>query len=183
MAAHPPIGNNAIEGVLGVVDIIFDGLYLGRTTADTEIVPEEDNKEIVFSQTGTKADDVIPTGISYTINATIGQITGERLQKLQRGFEGNESSGKFGRDIYVSRRANAKILKLIRINSEGDQSTDEKMIIVFYKASPQVTGTLLGYGPDLQRNVPLSFYIFYDTTNRAFGYYGSASSRGLIPAV
>lgn len=182
MAVNPPIGNNILEGVLGVVDLIFDNVYLGRTTADTEIIPEEDNKEIMFGQTGTKPDDHVPTGISYTVNATFGQITAERIEKLQRGFEGNESSGVFGRNIYVSRRENAKVLKIIRVNSEGERVTDEKMIITFYNASPQVTGTLLGYGPDLQRNFPVTFYIYYDTTNRAYGYYGDASSRNLIPA-
>lgn len=183
MEANPPIGNNALEGVLGVVGVYFDGVYLGRTTADTEVVAEEDNKDILFSQTGTKPDDKIPTGISYMVNATFGEITGDLVEKLQRGFEASAfNSGKFGRDIYVSRRENAKVLKLIRVDSEGTASTDIAMQIVFYKASPEITGTLLGYGPDLQRNVPVSFYLFYDTTEKAFGYYGNASSMGLTPA-
>jgi hypothetical protein len=182
MAANPPIGNNALEGVLGVVDVYFDGVYMGKTTADTEIVPEEDNKDILFSQTGTKPDDKIPTGISYMVNATFGEITGARIEKLQRGFDASAfNSGKFGRDIYVSRRENAKELKLIRVDSEGVASTDPAMQIVFYKASPEITGTLLGYGPDLQRNIPCSFYLFYDNDEKAFGYYGNASSMGLTP--
>ena len=182
MSVHPPIGNNILEGVLGVVDIIFDGVYLGRTTADTEIIPEEDNKEIMFGQAGTKADDLVPTGISYTVNCTFGEITADRIELLQRGFTGNATSGVFGRDIYISRREYSKVLKIIRVNSEGQRVANEEMIITFYNASPQITGTLLGYGPDLQRNIPVTFYIFYNTTNRAFGYYGNASSQNLVPA-
>jgi hypothetical protein len=180
--ANKPIGNNVLEGVLKVVDIWFDGEYMGRTTEDTEVVPEEDNKEILFSQAGTKADDIIPTGISFTVNATFGEITGERIGKLQRGFSGNVSSGKFGRDIYVSRRNNAKVLKLVSVDSEGVDSPEANQTLVFYKASPMISGTLLGYGPDLQRKVPVSFYIFYDATEKAFCYYGEASSQGLTPA-
>lgn len=181
MAANPPIGNNALEGPLGVVDLIYDGVYLGRTTADTEITMEEDNKEIIYQQGGTKADDIIPTGISYAVNATFGRIDSLLLRKLQRGYSGNDSSGKFGRDIYVSRRENAKRLQIIRVNSEGDRSTDPKMEINFYLASPEITGPIM-WGADTQRSVPVTFYCFYDTTNKAFGYFGNASSQGLAPA-
>ena len=52
----------------------------------------------------------------------------------------------------------------------------------FYNASPQIDGTLLGYGPDLQRNIPCSFYCFFNETEKAFGYFGDASSQGLTPA-
>lgn len=182
MAAHPPIGYNIAQGVLKVVDVYFDGVYMGRTTADTEIVPEEDNKEILFGQTGTKPDDIIPTGISYMVNCTFGQITSDRIGKLQRGWTGNESSAKIGRDIYISRRESAKVLKLVAVNSEGEDSTDGKQMMYFYLASPQIDGTLLGYGPDLQRNIPCSFYCFYDYDETAFGYFGTASSQGLAPA-
>jgi hypothetical protein len=183
MPANPPIGNNITEGVLGVVDLIFDDTYLGRTTADTEIIPEEDNKEILFQQAGTKPDDFIPTGINYRVNCTIGEITGPRIAKLQRGFEASAfNSGKLGKDIYVSRRENAKVLKIVRVDSEGQRSTDPAMSMTFYKASPEITGTLFMYGADTQRNVPVSFYCFFDSTELAFGYYGDASSMGLTPA-
>lgn len=182
MAANPPIGNNILEGPLGVVDIEFDGVYLGRTTADTELTAEEDNKEILYQQDGTKPDDWIPTGLNYLLTATFGEISSRLLSLVQRGFSGNKSSGKFGRDIYVSRKENAKVLKVTRINSEGQRSTDPKMSMNFYLTSPEVTGPIQ-YGADTQRNLPVSFYIFYDKINLAFGYFGNASSQGLPPAV
>lgn len=183
MPANPPIGNNITEGVLGVVDLIFDGVYLGRTTADTEILAEEDNKEILFQQAGTKPDDHIPTGINYRVNATFGELTAEGIEKLQRGFEASAyNSGKMGKDIYVSRRENAKVLQVIRVDSEGSRSTDPAMKMVFYKSSPEITGTLLMYGADTQRNTPASFYCYFDADEAAFGYFGNASSVGLTPA-
>jgi hypothetical protein len=181
MAANPPIGNNILEGPLGVVDIVFDSVYLGRTTADTEITAEEDNKEILYQQDGTKPDDFIPTGISYIAAVTFGEIDSGLLNKIQRGFTGNASSGTFGKDIYVSRKDNAKVLKIIRVDSEGQRSTDPKMIMTFYLASPEVTGSIM-YGADTQRSLPCNFYIFYNKDESAFGYYGNASSQGLTPA-
>jgi hypothetical protein len=183
MPANPPIGNNITEGPLGVVDLIFDGVYLGRTTADTEILAEEDNKEILFQQNGTKPDDHIPTGINYRVNATFGELTANGIEKIQRGFDASAyNSGKLGKDIYVSRRENAKVLKVIRVDSEGNRSTDPAMQMVFYKTSPEVTGTLLIYGADTQRNTPVSFYCYFDTDENAFGYFGDPSSFQLTPA-
>jgi hypothetical protein len=179
--ANEPIGNNILEGPLGVVDVIFDGVYLGRTTADTEITAEEDNKEIIYQQDGTKPDDLIPTGISYMVAATFGEIDSQLLTKVQRGFAGNVSSGKFGRDIYVSRKEGAKVIQIIRVDSEGQRSTDPKMKMTFYLASPEVTGPIQ-YGADTQRNLPVNFYIFYNKDQLAFGYFGNASSVGLVPA-
>lgn len=175
-----PIGNNIIEGVLGVVDLDFDGEYMGRTTADTEVVPEEDNKDIMFQQGGTKPDDKIPTGINYLINSTFGEITNARLEKLQRGItlSGSGQSAKLGREIYISRKENAKQLVVTRVDSEGDKSTDPYHKMTFWKASPEVTAGI-PWGADTQRGVQVTFYIFFDDTNEGFGYYGYASSLGL----
>jgi hypothetical protein len=175
-----PIGNNIMEGPLGVVVIDYDGLYLGKTTADTELVPEEDNKDINYQQDGTKPADKVPTGINWMVNATFGEIKNTLLDKLQRGLtvSGSGKSVKIGREIYISRKENAKVLIITRVDSEGDKSVDPYHRMTFYKASPEVTAGI-PWGADTQRGVQVSFYIFYDDTNEAFGYYGYASSLGL----
>jgi len=175
-----PIGNNIMEGALGVVDITFNGVEMGRTTADTELVPEEDNKDINFQQEGTKPADKIPTGLNYLLNCTFGEITNARLALLQRGItlSGNGKSAKLGREIYVSRFDNAQALIVTRVDSEGDKSADPYMILTFWKASPEVTAGI-PWGADTQRSVQVTFYIFYDSTNEAYGYYGYATSLGL----
>lgn len=175
-----PIGNNIMEGVLGVVDVDFDNIYMGRTTADTELVPEEDTKDINFQQAGTAPDDKIPTGMKWMVNATFGEITNARLDKLQRYvvLSGSGKSAKLKREIYVSRRENAKVLVLTRVDSEGDKSVDPYHRMTFWKASPEVTAGI-PWGADTQRGVQVTFYIFYDETNEGYGYYGYASSLGL----
>lgn len=175
-----PIGNNIMEGALGVVDIDFNNVYMGRTTADTEIVPEEDNKDINYQQDGTKPADKIPTGLNYLINCTFGEITNARLALLQRGItlSGGGQSAKLGREQYISRRDNAKELVLTRVDSEGVKSVDPYHKMTLWNASPEVTGGI-AWGADTQRSVPVTFYIFYDSTNEGYGYYGYASSLGL----
>jgi len=181
--ANNPIGHNVIEGSLGVVKVFFDGLDLGKTTADTELVIEEDNKEIIFQQDGTKAFDIVPTGISYMLNCTFGEIKTSLLEKVLRGFEksgGAGNSAKYGRDMYVSRREKSKPMYVVRIDSEGTSSNDPLFKMNFYKASPEVTGSIQ-WGADTQRNLTVSFYIFLDVTELAFGYHGYASSLGINP--
>jgi hypothetical protein len=175
-----PIGNNIMEGALKVVDIDFDGVYMGRTTADTELVPEEDNQDIFYQQEGTKPADKIPTGMNYLLNCTFGEITNARLEKLLRGvsLSGTEQSAKFGRNIYTSRIDAAKELTVTAVDSTGTKSTDETQIATFWKASPEVTGSIV-WGAATQRNLPVTFYIFYDDTNSGYGYYGYSSSLGL----
>jgi hypothetical protein len=182
MATNPPIGNNAWEGVLGVVDIYYNGIYQGRTTADTEMAVTEDVKDIIFQQTGTQYDDKVPTGASHSIVCTFGQITTSRIEQWHPGFEASSSGNslKMGRNIYVSWKDNAKVLELIRVDSEGTASTDPRHKITFYKAHPGITGNFQ-WGADTQRNLNVTFFIFYDDSESAFGYSGFATSVGLTP--
>ena len=181
MATNPPIGNNIMEGVLGVVDIIYNDIYQGRTTADTELAVTEDVKDIIFQQTGTQYDDKVPTGASYSLVCTFGQITLARIQEWHPGWEATGNSMKLGRNIYVSWKDNAKKLEVIRIDSESNQSTDAHIKMTFYLAHPAVTGNFQ-WGADTQRNLNVTFFIFYDTSQGAYGYIGNASSVGLTPA-
>ncbi len=182
MAANAPIGTNIWEGVLGVVDVFFDDVYMGRTTADTELVIDQDIKDILFGQSGTKYADKVRTGIALQILATFGDITTARLEKWQKGFEKSGGSGdsvKLGRSLYQSwLQSEAKTLLLKRVDSEGNASTDPRHQLKMYKAAPEITGNFQ-WGPDTQRNVAMTFHCFFDTTNNAFGYSGFASSLGI----
>jgi len=176
--ANNPIGNNFIEGVIGVVNVTFDSVALGKTTADTEIVPDQDIKDIIFQQDGTKYADKVRTGIVYQVNCTFGEIDTELLVKLDRGMSksGDGNSLKVGRNLYTSwKTSEAKELILTRVDSDGVSSTDALYKMTFYKAAPEITGAIQ-YGADTQRNIPVTFHIFFDDTELAFGYFGYASS-------
>jgi hypothetical protein len=181
MMANAPIGNNIFEGPLGVVVVEFDGLDLGKTTADTELMAEEDVKDIIYQQNGTKPYDKVPTGINYMLKVTLGEITTAKIEKLLRGTSAQGNSLKMGRTLYTSLRDAAKALKVTRVDSDGVASTDPRFTMAFYKAIPIIDGGFQ-WGADTQRNLAISFYIFFDETELAFGYCGYASSLGLSNA-
>jgi len=180
--ANAPLGNNIWEGVLGVVVINYDSLDLGKTTADTELVPDQDIKDIIFQQNGTKYQDKIPTGIAWMLNCTFGQITTSILEKMLAGLEksGSGNSLKMTRSLYFSYRENGKVLIVRRVDSEGFASTDPVYRLKFYLAYPEITGNIQ-WGADTQRNLAITFHCFYDETEKAFGYSGYATSLGLTP--
>ena len=84
------------------------------------------------------------------------------------------------RSLYFSYRENAKPLLVRRVDSEGVSSTDPVYRLKFYSAYPEVTGNIQ-WGADTQRNLAVSFHIFWDETEKAFGYSGYATSLGLTP--
>lgn len=176
------LGNNFLEGPLGVVRLEFDGLDLGKTLDGSEIEFIEDVTDIMYDQDGTQPGDKVRTGCAWQITTQLAEQTLERLEKVMKGLTRAGNSAKLGRELYLSAKENeAKVLKVIRVDSEGVKSTDAHFIMTFYKAWPQVTGPVT-YGPDAQRALPVTFYCFFDDTNTAFGYFGNASSVGLIPA-
>jgi hypothetical protein len=180
MPVNPPIGNNFIEGVLGVVRVTFNSVNMGKTTADTEIVPDQDIKDILFQQDGTKYADKVRTGIVYQVNCTFGQLTTARVAELDQGYtvSGGGNSMSMGRSLYISwLETFAAQLILTRVDSEGTSSTDPFFRMVFPKAAPEITGNYQ-YGADTQRNLAVTFHIFYDETLGTFGYFGYASSLG-----
>ena len=178
--ANAPMGNNFFEGVLGVVNVTYNSIEMGKTTADTEIVPDKDVKDIIFQQSGTKFYDKVMTGMALMVNFTIGEITTTRLEQAIPGWvkSGLGNSMKLGKSIYQSWRDNSKTLKLTRADSEGTASTNPKYALNFYKAFLEVTGNIQ-YGADTQRNLAITAHIFWDETKKAFGYSGYASSLGL----
>ena len=177
-------GDNIWEGPLGVVQLEFDGLDMGKTMEDTTIERDEDIKDILYQQNGTKPADYSKTGLLYIVRTKIAEISTDKMAKILPDItvSGSGNSVKFGRELYRSLRDNeAKVLKIIRVDSEGDLSTNDDYIIVWYKAIPIVTGTI-EWGADTQRGIEIEWRCVWDETEGAFGYSGKASSVGLNPA-
>jgi hypothetical protein len=175
------LGNNAWEGVVGVMYAEFDGVDLGKTTADTEIKPDMDILDITFQQDGTKPADRVRTGMVYVITMTFGEIDTELLDKVLAGISlsGDGNSVKLGRSLYRSMKDNeAGILKLSREEDDGSKTTDSDFIVTYFKACPNVTSSIV-YGAATQRDITVEFYCFFDSDRGAFGYSGSASSVNL----
>lgn len=183
---NPPIGNSFPEGCLGVCNVYFDNMYMGQTDGTTELKLEEDNKEIRYAQQGTAPADDIPTGMKYSVTANLAEITTARLAKVWRGLTIKNNSAKIGSEIYCSRRANAKVLKLVRINSEGQDATQPVFTCQFYLASPRITSNFQ-FGADVQRNLGIEWKIYKDNTLdvlgnvKGYGYWGYPSSVDAIP--
>jgi len=178
------MGNNIWEGPLGVVQLEYNNLDLGQTMEDTTIEPDQDIKDIMYQQQGTKPADYVRTGILYLVRCKLGEISTDKLAQVQSGItvSGGGNAIKIGRELYLSMKENeAYILKIKRVDSEGAITTDDDQIIVFYKAISIVTGTI-DYGADTQRGLEIEFRCLWDDTEEAFGYSGKASSVGLNPA-
>jgi hypothetical protein len=176
------VGANFWEGSLGVIRIEFDGVDLGKTVEEANIEYIEDIKDIHFAQDGTQPADKYRTGAAYQVTARFGQITIPRIVKLIKGTEasGAGNSLKLGRELYLSMLEDeSKVLIVRRVDSEGVVSTDPDFILNFYNAVPLITGGSFIYGPDTQRDIEVTFYVFFNDTNLAFGYTGYASSLGL----
>lgn len=177
-------GNNIWEGPLGVVELEFDNLNMGKTMEDTTVERDEDVKDILYQQDGTKPADYAKTGLLYIVRTKIAEISTDKMAKIMPDItiSGDGNSVKLGRELYRSLKTyEAKVLKVIRVDSEGDASTDDDFILVFYKAIPIVTGTI-DWGADTQRGIEIEWRCLWDETEGAFGYSGKASSVGLNPA-
>jgi len=175
------IGNNFWEGSLSVVQAIYNDVDLGKTTQDTTIEYKEDIKDILFHQDGTQPADKIRTGAAWQVSLTFGEIDTTLVTSLLYGTtaSGTGESVKLSRELYRSgKTSESKELILKKVDSEGTVSTDPKQWLTFYSAMPQVTGSF-AHGADTQREIEITFYCFFDSTNTAFGYSGNASSLGL----
>jgi hypothetical protein len=92
---------------------------------------------------------------------------------------GAGDSVKLGRELYQSMLVDeAKALLIKRIDSEGAATTDNDYRLKFYKAVPMLTSGFQ-FGADVQRNLQVSFYCFWDATEGAYGYSGEAGSLSL----
>lgn len=178
--ANNPIGNNFFEGSLGVVQLTFDSVDLGKTIDEATIEFIEDIKDIFYAQNGSQPYDKIPTGQAYQITCKLGEQTLARMEKLLRGLTVVGNNVKLGVDLYRSGRDNfAKVLEVKRVDSDAAPSSNELYRLYFYKAMPIINGSIATFGPDNQREFEVMFYIFKDTAKNCFGFAGYASSLGL----
>ena len=190
-------GNSKLfEGPLGVVQIGFKGYNLGKTIADSSLSPDQDIKDILYQQSGTKAADHVRTGIEYVLKCTLGEIKTGLLVELMSGIStqnalATEDSGVLGRSIYQSMLENEQgVLKIAAVDENGIASEEVEDRIFFYEAIPIIDGELVNWGADTQRNFPVQFKIKFHTFTTlestihagAFGYWGDPVIED-VPAV
>lgn len=185
-----------LDQPLGVVKIGFKGYDLGKTTSGTMLAADQDIKDILFQQDGTKPGDHVRTGIEYILKATFGEINTGILKALMSGFSSEnhdaaEDSATFGRSLYKSMRdTEAGVLQIAAVDENGVPSALEEDNLYFYEAISIVTGDAINWEADNQRNIAVEFRIKYhvfeagESTTKygAFGYYGDPTVEDL-PAV
>jgi len=189
-------GNSKLfAGPLGVVKIGYKGYDLGKTSAETTLKPDQDIKDIIYQQDGTKAADRVRTGLTYVLTATFSEIKTSLLKQLVAGIDSSNTSSDsdsavIGRSVYQSMRNNeAGVLKVAACSGDGIPSEDAEDIMYFYEAIANVNGNLVNWGADTQRNLTVEFHIFFHTfaagessTHRgAFGYLGNPDDED-VPA-
>lgn len=178
---------------LGVVKIGFAGYDLGKTTSECMLTPDQDIKDILYQQDGTKAADHVRTGIEYTVKATFGEIKTSLVRLLMSGISSDNASadddyGIVGRSVYQSMRdTEAGVLRVIAVDADGLASEEDEDIFNFYEVIPIISGDLIQWGADTQRNLPVDFKIKYHkfdelityATKGGFGYWGDPSSSNV----
>lgn len=181
---------------LGVVQVGFNGFDMGKTTADSMLTPDQDIKDILYQQDGTKAADSVRTGLEYILKVTFGEINTGLLLQLMSGLSSEnhdpaEDSMTFGRCLYRSMRDDeAKVLRVVAVDCDGIPSALDADILNWYEAIPIVNADLIVWGADTQRNIPVEFkikyHIFADgestTKTGAFGYFGDPAVED-VPAI
>lgn len=179
------MANDIMDTPLGVVFLDFKPagaaakIDLGKTTDATKILTEEDLKDIIYQQTGTKPFTKIRTGVSYMVQSVLGNPGLEILGAVNPNLKpsGSFISLNFSRELFKDLQDEAGELTVTRMIN-GTRSTNPKDIIIFPSAAPRMT-TEIGWGADLQRTVGVEWWIFVNESNESFGYSGYASSLGL----
>jgi hypothetical protein len=185
-----------LAGPLGVVKIGFKGYDLGKTTAETQLVPDQDIKDINYQQDGTKPADKVRTGIVYKLTTQFGEISTGLLRLLMAGLGSDaalpaEDFGVIGRSVYQSMRdTEAGALKIAACSADGVASEDDEDTLCFYEAIANINGALINWGADVQRNLPVEFTLFFHefavgesiALNGAVGYYGDPAESD-VPAI
>lgn len=185
-----------VAGPLGVVKVGFKGYDLGKTTAETTMKVDQDIKDIIYQQDGTKPSDKVRTGAVVLITGTLGEVKTKTLALLQAGITAGHSSadedfGVLGRSVYQSMRDNeVGGLKLAACSADGIASEEPEDQFCFYEAVFNLTGNLVNWGADVQRGLPFEIYVFFypfaegqSTAHRgAFGYWGDPDDSD-VPAI
>ena len=185
-----------VDGYLGVVKLAFKGYDLGKTNAETTLKIDQDIKDIVFQQDGTKASDKVRTGSMVIISGALAEVSTKKLALLQAGITAGHSSasedfGVIGRSLYQSMRDNeAGVAKVAACSADGIASELPEDQLCFYEAFIVLSGNLINWGADVQRSLPfemhIPFHTFADgesTAHRgAFGYWGDPTDSD-VPAI
>lgn len=173
------MANDIHDTPLGVVFLDFKGVDLGKTTDATKLMTEEDLKDIIYQQNGTKPFTKIRTGVAYMLQCVLGNPGIKQLATVNPNMKASPSfiSLNFSRELFVDLQDEAGLLVVTQMIN-GIRSTDPKRIMRFPSAAARLT-TEIGWGADIQRTVGVEFWIFVDESNESFGYSGYASSLGL----
>ena len=188
-------GSKLLDNPLGVVRIGFKGYALGKTTADTLIKVDQDIKDIMYQQEGTKPADKVRTGILYILEATFGEIKTGLLAELQSGISTSKpvtgDAGTIGRQMFQSMKTNdVGALRIAAVDENGLALATVSNVMDFYEAVPIIDSDLINWGVDTQRNLPVKFCIFWhefaggesSTKDGAFGYWGDPTLED-VPAI
>lgn len=190
-------GNSQLlVGPLQVVRIGFKGYDLGKTTADTTMSNDQNIKDIMFQQDGTKPFDHVRTGQNLTLSATFGQISTKLLATIFGGAttantSTSNDSATIGRNLYASMRdTEGGAMKIAPVDSCGDALLTAKDILHIYEAVAVVDAELINWGADTQRNLPVTWHIYFhkfaagesSTKCGAFCYIGDNVAED-VPAI
>ena len=185
-----------VDGPLGVVKLGFKGYDLGKTTAETTMKLDQDIKDIIYQQDGTKAADKVRTGQVVMISGTLGEVKTKTLALLQAGITAGHASadndfGVIGRSVYQSMRENeVGGLKIAACSADGLPSEEPEDQFCFYEAIFNLTGNIVNWGADVQRSLPFEIYVFFhpfaageSTAHRgSYGYWGDPEDSD-VPAI
>lgn len=189
-----------MDGPLKNCLIGWAGYMLGKTTEDTQLMYDDDVKEITYSQDGTKPADHVITGSVMKLTATFAEIKTSMLSLMKFGVTRQSGGGEaanlaFGRYTYTSLRQNkANVLRVYATDSSGTASTDDIDVANFYKAVPVIQENLINWGADTQTNFPVEFHIYYEKFDGvsysqvsggpagSFGYFGAPADAKLPAA-
>lgn len=173
----PIAGNSPLfEYPLGQCLLYFSGFLLGKTTDDTILKLDRDIKDIMFSQTGTKAVDWVCTGELYSVEATMGETTEELISILDKSWVVDNVGNAFlKKDLYESYLANrAAELKIVKVDGNGTPISGDTYTFNFYQAVPIVNGDIMQFGADSQKGLKLLINI----TSREFTAGESSTYSG-----
>jgi len=167
------------SGDLGIVHIYFDNKDLGLTLEDTTIKELNDHVDIHKAQKGTKQTDKYRTGTLWEIKAKFTDFNTDLIgTNPSVTYSGAKTAAKFSAALYQSLLANAKTLKVVRLESNLVDTIDPTGILNFYKAIAVFQEMDLTFSPNKQRTIEVTFEC-YSNAQGDFCYYGEASSLGI----
>jgi hypothetical protein len=157
----------------------YNGNDLGLTLEDTSIKEINDHTEIKKAQKGTKPIDKYRTGTVWEVKAKFTDFNSVLMGcNGSITYSGDKTSAKFSAALYQSLVAAAKELKIVRLESNLQDTVDPSGIMTFYKAIAIFNEMDLSFSPSKQRAIEVTFECYANALGD-FGFYGNASSLGI----